>query len=96
MRAIEVRPDVQRRYNDWLRERFKQSVWHTQERPGLAPCNSWYQTAEGKNFTLWPSFATAYTWALRRPDPACFFDAATAAASQDGESQLDVHLRRAA
>lgn len=76
MRAIEVRPDVQRRYNKWLRERFKQSVWHTEERPGLSPCNSWYQTAGGKNFTLWPSFATAYTWALRRPSQACFFDAA--------------------
>jgi cation diffusion facilitator CzcD-associated flavoprotein CzcO len=77
LRAIEVRPEVQRRYNDWLRARFKRSVWHGEERPGLSPCTSWYQSSGGKNFTLWPSFATAYAWALRRPDPACFFSVAT-------------------
>lgn len=88
MRAIEVRPTVQQRYNDWLQDRFKHSVWHTQERPGLSPCTSWYQNLGGKNFTLWPSFATAYAWALRRPDPACFFDAAKLpAACQNPPSQ---------
>jgi len=96
LRAIEVRPEVQRHYNDWLQERFKQSVWHAQERPGLSPCTSWYRTAGGKNFTLWPSFATAYAWALRRPDPTCFFDAADLPAARQPPPLVQPPLRRAA
>ena len=96
LRAIEVRPEAQRQYNDWLQERFERSVWHAQSRPGLSPCASWYQTPGGKNFTLWPSFATAYTWALRRPDPTCFFDAADLPlASQDTPARAQPRRRAA-
>ena len=84
MQAIEVRPEVQRAYNDWLQRRFERTVWSTGEKPGRSSCTSWYATAAGRNFTLWPSFATAYAWALRQPDPSCFFDAAASTpASED-------------
>ncbi len=96
LRAIEVRPEVQRQYNDWLQRRFEQTVWNTEEKPGLSPCTSWYGTAGGRNFTLWPSFATAYAWALRRPDPACFFDAAQLPAGRQLESPDARTLRSAA
>lgn len=75
MRAIEVRPESQRSYNAWLQQRFTGTVWNREPEANLGSCSSWYQTASGKNYTLWPSFATAYLWAMRRPDPSCFFDA---------------------
>jgi cation diffusion facilitator CzcD-associated flavoprotein CzcO len=59
LEVIEVRPDVQRRYNDTLRARFRKSVWAT-------GCNSWYLTRDGKNTTLWPGFTFEFRMKTRR------------------------------
>jgi cyclohexanone monooxygenase len=48
--SVEVRRDVQRRYNDELQQRMSKTVWAT------GGCTSWYTTADGKNTTLWPGF----------------------------------------
>lgn len=47
---IDVRPEVQRAYNDALQRRLAGSVWNS------GGCRSWYLDASGRNTTLWPSF----------------------------------------
>jgi hypothetical protein len=51
-RAIAVKPDLHRAYNDWMLERFPRFSW------GSPSCNSYYQDAEGRAPFLFPgSFA---------------------------------------
>lgn len=52
--SIEVRQDVQDRFNAKVQEGFKGTVWTT-------GCSSWYQSAEGGNFALWP-YSTWKFW----------------------------------
>jgi cation diffusion facilitator CzcD-associated flavoprotein CzcO len=55
--AIDVRPDVQRRFNDGLQKRLAHAIWSE------GGCVSWYLDPKtGKNTTLWPGF----TWQFRR------------------------------
>ncbi len=48
---IDVRQDVQEKFNARVQEKLKGTVW-------TSGCQSWYQQADGKNFTIWP----ASTW----------------------------------
>ncbi|WP_426395561.1 flavin-containing monooxygenase [Ralstonia sp. R-29] len=55
--AIDVRPDVQRRFNDGIQKRLSNAIW------SAGGCVSWYLDPKtGKNTTLWPGF----TWQFRR------------------------------
>jgi cation diffusion facilitator CzcD-associated flavoprotein CzcO len=54
-RTVEVRPDVQERYNRDVQRRMKRTVWST-------GCKSWYLDEQGNNPTLWPD----WTWRFRR------------------------------
>jgi cation diffusion facilitator CzcD-associated flavoprotein CzcO len=54
--VAEVRPGAQRRFNDWIRRRSRNSVWEA------GGCVSWYQDDEGRNRAIWPSF----TWRFRQ------------------------------
>jgi cation diffusion facilitator CzcD-associated flavoprotein CzcO len=54
-RTVEVRPDVQERYNRDVQRRMKGTVWST-------GCKSWYLDEQGNNPTLWPD----WTWRFRR------------------------------
>lgn len=54
LQQVEVRPDAQRTYNDWLQLRLKRTVWNT-------GCQSWYVSRSGRNTTVWPGF----TWEFR-------------------------------
>ncbi len=47
---IEVKQETQRHFNLWVQDRLKSSVWQK------GGCSSWYQTADGKNVTLWPDY----------------------------------------
>ena len=49
--AVEVKAQIQDAFNERMQNDLKGTVWQS-------GCNSWYQSAEGKNFTLWPG----YTW----------------------------------
>jgi cation diffusion facilitator CzcD-associated flavoprotein CzcO len=50
VRSVEVRPEVEREYNDWVQRCLDGSVWQA------GGCRSWYQHAEtGRNTLLWPS-----------------------------------------
>jgi cation diffusion facilitator CzcD-associated flavoprotein CzcO len=51
--AIEVRDEVQRRFNDELQQRLGSSIW-------ASGCNSWYQHASGKITALWPGFTFSF------------------------------------
>ena len=46
---VDLRPEVQARYNDRLQEQLDGAVWSS-------GCSSWYLDAAGKNRTLWPGF----------------------------------------
>jgi cation diffusion facilitator CzcD-associated flavoprotein CzcO len=52
--VIEVRPEVQRTYNDQLQRKLAGTVWNS------GGCKSWYLDASGRNTTLWPSFTFAF------------------------------------
>jgi cation diffusion facilitator CzcD-associated flavoprotein CzcO len=53
--TLEVREDVQERYNAEIDARMEKTVWNT-------GCASWYIDATGRNATLWPD----WTWRFRR------------------------------
>ncbi len=63
LRSLEVRRDVQDRYNQRLHARLSRTVWST------GGCVSWYQTSTGKNTTLWPGFTFEFRARTRRFDP---------------------------
>lgn len=62
VQALDVRPEVQRAFNERLQLQMKYTVWAT-------GCNSWYLDPSGKNTTLWPSFTFAYHFLTRRLRP---------------------------
>ena len=57
-RALDVRPDVQARYNRHIQKRLAKTNWNS-------GCRSWYLTADGFNATMYPGFATQYARQLR-------------------------------
>ena len=61
--TVEVKSDVQARYNQEIHKRLGHTVWSS-------GCVSWYQTKGGKNTTLWPGFTFEFRRRTRqfRPD----------------------------
>ena len=51
---INVKPEVQRRFNERVQKAMKGTVWST-------GCNSWYQQDDGKNVAIWP-YSTWRFW----------------------------------
>ena len=64
-KLLDVRPDVQKRYNALLHARLERTVWSS-------GCTSWYRTASGKNTTLWPGFTFEFWQRLRRFDASSY------------------------
>jgi cation diffusion facilitator CzcD-associated flavoprotein CzcO len=64
--SLDVRPEVQNRWNAAIQERMRGTVWTD------GGCKSWYLTPEGVNRTLWPSFSDAFKRALQGFDVADF------------------------
>ncbi len=60
--SLDVRPDVQARYNARLAERLQRTVWSS-------GCESWYQNDQGRNTTLWPGFTFEFRARTLRFDP---------------------------
>ncbi|TGL61120.1 NAD(P)/FAD-dependent oxidoreductase [Leptospira sarikeiensis] len=50
IKFIDVRKDIQDKYNTEIQKRLSKSVWLT------GGCVSWYNTSTGRNTTLWPGF----------------------------------------
>ncbi|MCM6772548.1 NAD(P)/FAD-dependent oxidoreductase [Nocardia sp. CDC159] len=59
---IDVRREVQDRFNARLRRRLARTVFTT-------GCPGWYHTADGKVFAVWPGSHIGYALATRRFDP---------------------------
>jgi cation diffusion facilitator CzcD-associated flavoprotein CzcO len=59
LRAVDVRPEVQGRFNRWLQKRLVHTVWSS-------GCRSWYLNANGKNTVLWPGFTFTFRRLTRR------------------------------
>jgi len=62
LRLLDVREDVQRKYNERLQARLAKTVWNT------GGCASWYRRKDGKNTTLWPGLTIEYRARMRRFD----------------------------
>jgi cation diffusion facilitator CzcD-associated flavoprotein CzcO len=60
--TFEVRPEVQRRYNQRLQRHMRRTIWQT------GGCASWYLDKHGNNTTLWPSFTFVFRHLTRRFD----------------------------
>jgi cation diffusion facilitator CzcD-associated flavoprotein CzcO len=61
LRSIEVKPEVEQRYNRLLQQRLDGSVWQA------GGCTSWYQHPEsGRNTLLWPSSLLEFWRRTRR------------------------------
>jgi cation diffusion facilitator CzcD-associated flavoprotein CzcO len=58
---MDVRPDVQSKFNEDIQSRLADSVW-------TGGCTSWYVTESGKVTNNWPGFTSEYRRRTRRPD----------------------------
>ena len=60
-KALDVRPEVQARYNADIQRRLQATTWNS-------GCQSWYLTDDGFNATMFPGFATQYVNQLKHVD----------------------------
>ncbi|WP_304113576.1 NAD(P)/FAD-dependent oxidoreductase [Mycolicibacterium bacteremicum] len=60
-KSLDVRPEVQQRYNDDIQRRLQSTTWNS-------GCQSWYLTEDGFNATMFPGFATQYVNQLKTVD----------------------------
>ena len=63
LRSLDVKPEVQARFNKKLQSRLEDAVW------SAGGCQSWYLDEFGKNRTLWPSFTFEYWMRTRKFEP---------------------------
>ena len=60
--ALEVKPEVQARWNRGLQKTLGKAIWSS------GGCKSWYLNESGKNTTLWPGFTFRFRRLTRRFD----------------------------
>ncbi|SRX94668.1 monooxygenase [Alcanivorax borkumensis SK2] [Mycobacterium shimoidei] len=58
LRYLDVRADVQRRYNERIQKRLANTTW-------MSGCRSWYLTRDGCNAAMYPGTATQYLRQMR-------------------------------
>jgi cation diffusion facilitator CzcD-associated flavoprotein CzcO len=59
--TVDVREEMQARFNQRLQKRMARTVW-------ASGCRSWYLDATGRNTTLWPNFGFVFRAITRRFD----------------------------
>ena len=64
--ALEVRAEVQQRYNEAIQHSLERTVWNK------GGCTSFYLEESGRNSTLWPGFASQFRRRLSQFDPASY------------------------
>lgn len=57
--SIEVKPEAQQGFLQWVTRKLKGTVWSS-------GCRGWYQSADGVNFTIWPASTWRYWLRTRR------------------------------
>ena len=60
IRSLEIKRDVQERYNVKLQRRLQKAMWSK-------GCKSWYLTADGTNTANWPGYSLEFTLRTRAP-----------------------------
>jgi cation diffusion facilitator CzcD-associated flavoprotein CzcO len=63
LHVVEVREEVQRRFNEEIQRRLQGSVWNS------GGCASWYLDENGRNTTIWPGSTLPFRQRLRRFHP---------------------------
>ena len=58
LRLLDVRADVQKRYNERIQRRLRRTTWNS-------GCASWYLTPSGYNPSMYPGFATQFLRQMR-------------------------------
>lgn len=58
LKTLDVKPQVQKRYNIEIQKRLGRTNWNS-------GCKSWYLTEDGYNATMYPGFATQYARQMR-------------------------------
>lgn len=58
---LEVKREVMARYNRWVQEKSKLTVW-------ASGCMSWYVNEQGRNTTLWPDFTYRFRAQTKKLD----------------------------
>lgn len=61
LRYLDLRPEVQRAFNEKLHEELSHTAWAKTDQ-------SWYKTASGRITNNWSGTTTRYWWRTRRPD----------------------------
>jgi cation diffusion facilitator CzcD-associated flavoprotein CzcO len=61
LKYVDIRQDVQDRYNEGIQKRMKHMVW--------GGCKSWYLSPDGSNHSLYPGFAAEYVLRARHFRP---------------------------
>jgi cation diffusion facilitator CzcD-associated flavoprotein CzcO len=61
--TLEVKPQVQDDWNDYLQERLAGTVWDT------GGCKSWYLDANGRDSVMWPDFTFNFRRRVSEFDP---------------------------
>jgi hypothetical protein len=62
LRYVDVKQDVQDRYNASIQRRMPHMAWSS-------GCNSWYLSDDGSNHALYPGFAAEYVLRTRKFRP---------------------------
>lgn len=61
LKYLDVKPQVQQRFNQHLQHELGHTIWER-------GCNSWYKTASGRNTVNWPGFTFRYRQLTRQPE----------------------------
>ncbi len=61
LRFVDVKPDVQSAFNVQIQDDISTTIWSR-------GCDSWYQTAEGKQTNNWPGYTFSYRRLTRNPE----------------------------
>jgi cation diffusion facilitator CzcD-associated flavoprotein CzcO len=84
LKYVDVRNDVEQRYNAGIQERLAGTVWNA------GGCVSWYLTSSGKNTTLWPGFTFEFRHMLRKFDPENYLLVPRAVAAVDAHERTSL------
>ncbi|XID74106.1 flavin-containing monooxygenase [Alkanindiges sp. WGS2144] len=63
---LDVKSEVQAEFNEKIQEKLVGTVWQN------GGCVSWYQQADGKNFTIWPGYTWRYWLETRKIKPGAY------------------------
>ncbi|WP_370601278.1 flavin-containing monooxygenase [Pseudomonas nitroreducens] len=61
LKYLDVKPQVQQRFNQHLQHELGHTIWER-------GCSSWYKTASGRNTVNWPGFTFRYRQLTRQPE----------------------------